>query len=61
MHAIVKGITAQEYQPKSKAAGEVKTLYQWVMKEALEQLLKHKLSPILNLEIAEHQFRPVLH
>ena len=35
MHAIVQGITAQEYQPKSKAAGEVKNLYQWVMKEAL--------------------------
>ncbi len=35
MHAIVNGITAQEYQPKSKAAFEVKNLYQWIMKEVL--------------------------
>ena len=33
--AIVRGITAQEYQPKSKAAGEVGNLYQWIMTEVL--------------------------
>lgn len=35
MHAIVQGITAQEYQPKSKAAGEVENLYQWIMTEVM--------------------------
>lgn len=35
VHAIIKGITAQEYQPKSKAAIEVENLYQWLMTEVL--------------------------
>jgi len=35
VHSIIKGITAQEYQPKSKAAIEVENLYQWIMKEVL--------------------------
>lgn len=35
MHAVVNGSTAQEYEPKSKAANEVQTLYQWIMKEVL--------------------------
>ncbi len=36
MHAIVNGITVQEYEPKGKAAGEVKNLYQWIMTEVLK-------------------------
>ena len=36
MHAIVNGITVQEYEPKGKAAAEVKNLYQWIMKELLK-------------------------
>ena len=35
MHALVRGITAQEYQPKSKAADEIERLYQWIMTEVL--------------------------
>ena len=35
VHAIIQGITAQEYQPKSKAAIEVEKLYQWIMTEVL--------------------------
>ena len=35
VHSIIKGITAQEYQPKSKAAVEVENLYQWIMTEVL--------------------------
>lgn len=35
MHAIVNGITAQEYQPKSKAADEVHQLFHWLLTEAL--------------------------
>ena len=36
MHAIVNGITVQEYEPKGKAAAEVKNLHQWIMKELLK-------------------------
>ncbi|RKU25643.1 chromosome partitioning protein ParA, partial [Candidatus Poribacteria bacterium] len=35
MHAIVNGSTAQEYQPKSKAADEVKQLFDYLMREVL--------------------------
>ena len=35
MHAIVNGITAQEYQPKSKAAAEINQLFHYLMTEVL--------------------------
>lgn len=35
MHAIVNGITAQEYQPKSKAADEVHQLFDYLITEVL--------------------------
>ena len=36
VHSIIKGITAQEYQPKSKAAIEIKNVYNWIMTEVLK-------------------------
>ena len=32
VHSLTEGLTAQEYEPKGKAAGEATQLYQWLAK-----------------------------
>ena len=47
-HAVNDGLTAQEYDPRSKAADEIDALFRWLLKETNEQTQKRA----NNLEVA---------